>query len=237
MINSTTDQPVFVHYYQIAVTHGDQGMVAAKVEIIAEDYHDERFILHSIAEETFSYHHERIAQAIKYCERDLIEAFKRSIGAQSNHYAVANRRVIYQARTIQLDNEERKRRIKDMPAQTVGEHVRVNPGELLSSLIELTPMYSHLVIVIKPRVIHHEGDARSQSNPGHGYPAYDETLPWTTLYGCTSREEARYCADYLASQGALYSDIMTIEIGRTIHYQAKQLIEELDHVRSDTAMV
>jgi len=30
--------------------------------------------------------------------------------------------------------------------------------------------------VIKDRSIHHEGDERSRTHPGHGYPAYTETV-------------------------------------------------------------
>lgn len=30
--------------------------------------------------------------------------------------------------------------------------------------------------VIKQKQIHHEGDERSRTHPGHGYPAYTETV-------------------------------------------------------------
>jgi len=34
----------------------------------------------------------------------------------------------------------------------------------------------YAAIVFKTRTIHHEGDERSRTNPGHGYSAYSETL-------------------------------------------------------------
>ena len=39
------------------------------------------------------------------------------------------------------------------------------------------PSMPHFVIVTtSQQTIHHEGDQRSRTNPGHGYPAYDETI-------------------------------------------------------------
>lgn len=32
------------------------------------------------------------------------------------------------------------------------------------------------VLVYDDRTIHHEGDERSRTHPGHGYPAYDEVI-------------------------------------------------------------
>lgn len=36
--------------------------------------------------------------------------------------------------------------------------------------------------IIKEGTIHHEGDERSRTNPGHGYPAYSETYNSYTEY-------------------------------------------------------
>ena len=33
-----------------------------------------------------------------------------------------------------------------------------------------------MYLVIEPYTIHHEGDERSRTHPGHGYPAYSETV-------------------------------------------------------------
>jgi hypothetical protein len=34
----------------------------------------------------------------------------------------------------------------------------------------------YAALVFDTRYIHHEGDERSRTNPGHGYPAYTETI-------------------------------------------------------------
>lgn len=33
-----------------------------------------------------------------------------------------------------------------------------------------------MYLIVTKRTIHHEGDQRSRDFPGHGYPAYSETL-------------------------------------------------------------
>jgi hypothetical protein len=39
------------------------------------------------------------------------------------------------------------------------------------------PESGELIIVISSSIIHHDGDERSRTNPGHGYSAYDEIVP------------------------------------------------------------
>lgn len=34
----------------------------------------------------------------------------------------------------------------------------------------------YAIIVYKSHTVHHEGDERSRTHPGHGYPAYDENV-------------------------------------------------------------
>ena len=41
---------------------------------------------------------------------------------------------------------------------------------------EIPNAQHYTIIVFSRRTIHHEGDERSRNYPGHGYPAYDETL-------------------------------------------------------------
>lgn len=38
------------------------------------------------------------------------------------------------------------------------------------------------IIVFKSKQIHHEGDERSRTNPGHGYPAYTERIQLNDYY-------------------------------------------------------
>lgn len=37
-------------------------------------------------------------------------------------------------------------------------------------------------IIIKEEKVHHEGDERSRNHPGHGYPAWTQTLQVATEY-------------------------------------------------------
>lgn len=42
---------------------------------------------------------------------------------------------------------------------------------------EDVPKETHFaVLIFKTRQIHHEGDERSRTHPGHGYPAHTETV-------------------------------------------------------------
>lgn len=39
------------------------------------------------------------------------------------------------------------------------------------------PQEEHLAILVQnEQTVHHEGDERSRTHPGHGYPAYTETI-------------------------------------------------------------
>ena len=39
-----------------------------------------------------------------------------------------------------------------------------------------------IYLIIRQKSIHHEGDERSRTHPGHGYPAYTETVQEVTEY-------------------------------------------------------
>lgn len=55
------------------------------------------------------------------------------------------------------------------------------------------PQQTHLAaLVFKSESIYHEGDERSRTNPGHGYPAYTETVrtvEYTTFANKTEMEQ------------------------------------------------
>ena len=48
---------------------------------------------------------------------------------------------------------------------------------------------SYLVIIEDQTVIHHEGDELSKNYPGHGYPAYTETIDGYRIYEFTDKVE------------------------------------------------
>jgi len=41
------------------------------------------------------------------------------------------------------------------------------------------------IIIFKTKQVHHEGDERSRTNPGHGYPAYTEDISSNEYYVTT----------------------------------------------------
>lgn len=47
----------------------------------------------------------------------------------------------------------------------------------------------YAAIVFKKHTVHHEGDQRSRDCPGHGYPAYSETIHAVEYIHFTDRED------------------------------------------------
>ncbi len=47
----------------------------------------------------------------------------------------------------------------------------------------------YAIIIFKSQTIHHEGDERSRTHPGHGYPAYTETLTTNEYKWTLNKEE------------------------------------------------
>lgn len=51
--------------------------------------------------------------------------------------------------------------------------------------------YSIGIMVFDTQTIHHEGDERSRTNPGHGYPAHTETINTITYYQCDDESDVK----------------------------------------------
>jgi hypothetical protein len=47
----------------------------------------------------------------------------------------------------------------------------------------------YLLIVFETYAIHHEGDERSRVAPGHGYPAYGESVSTPLIYATEDKSE------------------------------------------------
>jgi hypothetical protein len=55
---------------------------------------------------------------------------------------------------------------------------------------ENIPQQTHFAaLVFKSRTIQHEGDERSRTHPGHGYPAYSETIHTVEYIPFPSKKE------------------------------------------------
>lgn len=52
------------------------------------------------------------------------------------------------------------------------------------------PTTEHFAVLTQnSRTIHHEGDERSRTHPGHGYPAYTETIESINYQAFATKEE------------------------------------------------
>lgn len=81
----------------------------------------------------------------------------------------------------------------------------------------------HFAVIIE-RNIHHEGDERSRTHPGHGYPAYTETVKEFKEF----KDEAEFrqwieCAESKRYRGETYKAIAykPVEITKTISFDIK----------------
>jgi len=60
---------------------------------------------------------------------------------------------------------------------------------MLTSPEKLPEQVHFAALIFKSRSIYHEGDKRSRTNPGHGYPAYTETVNTIEYLPFASRQE------------------------------------------------
>ena len=57
-------------------------------------------------------------------------------------------------------------------------------------------------LIIKDKTIHHEGDERSRNYPGHGYPAWSETVQEVSEFG--SEEAMQAHVETLVGRGVKF---------------------------------
>ena len=72
-----------------------------------------------------------------------------------------------------------------------------NPNEFPNK-----PHYA--IIIFETSHIHHEGDERSRTNPGHGYPAYTETVKHFKYFAYPKTTEGK--AEWEGYIQSLYKD-------------------------------
>ncbi len=76
----------------------------------------------------------------------------------------------------------------------------------------------YAILVFKTSSIHHEGDERSRQCPGHGYPAYTETVENTEYYAFPITPDGR--SKWEAELAMLYrhsphrTDVVAMEVGK-----------------------
>lgn len=70
----------------------------------------------------------------------------------------------------------------------------------------------YLIIYFDSKTIHHEGDERSRSCPGHGYPAYSETMETHKIYYTDDKEIWRGAIEAFYKEDQHRKDILCYEV-------------------------
>ena len=87
------------------------------------------------------------------------------------------------------------------------------------------PKTAHYAVLIsKSRTINHEGDERSRTNPGHGYPAYSEQILSIEYYDFLNKEQVLEFIQYRtgkAFDNTNINDIRVQHVESTISPQLK----------------
>jgi len=88
--------------------------------------------------------------------------------------------------------------------------VKVNsPKDIVSA-------HRYLIFIFKTRNIHYEGDERSRTNPGHGYPAHDEQIEMVEVYAVVEDQQLESDLRKLYEEDKNRKDILVIKIGQII---------------------
>ena len=70
------------------------------------------------------------------------------------------------------------------------------------------PRTKHYAIISETSTsVYHEGDERSRTNPGHGYPAYTETIKSIQYEVCKTLEEVEALVKYYNGKGKTFTVI------------------------------
>jgi hypothetical protein len=63
---------------------------------------------------------------------------------------------------------------------------------------DVPPGKSYIIQFHDTRTVHHEGDERSRTNPGHGYPAYSESFQEVTQFVTLDETEWKNAIEILS---------------------------------------
>ncbi len=108
-----------------------------------------------------------------------------------------------------------------MDKNRIQELYRIRPISEVSQ-IPKTPHYA--VLINKSQTIYHEGDERSRTNPGHGYPAYSETINSIEYYDFLTHAEVVEYINYVTTNEftpVKLSNIRVQHIENTVTPEAK----------------
>lgn len=68
------------------------------------------------------------------------------------------------------------------------------------------------ILIFKKRTVHHEGDKRSQTNPGHGYDAHDEIVHELEYIAVPNRDELNAQLATLYNGNHDRKDIVVVDV-------------------------
>jgi len=90
----------------------------------------------------------------------------------------------------------------------------------LKSLSDYPKEAKYLLIKFSVQSIYHEGDERSRSNPGHGYPAYTETLHTSEVFAFMDQSSLEVELQRLYTENRTRTDLLVVEINRQVNIKA-----------------
>ena len=77
--------------------------------------------------------------------------------------------------------------------------------------------HHYAIIVYDSKSVHHEGDERSRTNPGHGYPAYTETIPINSHYATVDKQLWEDSIEILAENKANFVAFEVVGVAQIKH--------------------
>ena len=86
----------------------------------------------------------------------------------------------------------------------------------------------YMVLVPNTRVIQHEGDERSRKYPGHGYPAYTETIHSMDVYALPTQEDLLVLAGALGEENFTAVECTPVKFRRKVELMMEFPSEEDD---------
>lgn len=87
--------------------------------------------------------------------------------------------------------------------------------EYLITDVSKFPMSTHYAIMtFSTRSIHHEGDERSRTHPGHGYPEYTETIHETKYHAFPDKETWTQMVEALTKMSEVTFKAMEVKVAR-----------------------
>ena len=82
----------------------------------------------------------------------------------------------------------------------------------LNSAQDITSKHHFLLLIFKTQTHHIDGDERSRSNPGHGYPAHDEVITATEIYAFEDQQDLEAKLVNLYEEKRDRKDIVVINV-------------------------